>query len=304
MLFGLSGHSAATATARATTTATTATTQCVDKVVNIPVAVTFQVLFLQVVENTVKILLESKGLGHGLDQTSCGRRLHPRQTTRPAIAQDMSKTTGRPCIRRSEAIFQTRTSRGRFHRSGRRDRSASVPSPSKSDGMLATGQKLVAEDGVLSSLYSRFGPVLIKQIPHTMAWMPLSRSHELLSSVILPEESSCGDKDGVNLLLHGGSQPARTAVLRVLFGTRICVRNGRRIKTSRGARESTSNRREGCDGRLVQASPSDASRLTCRYMFLQCTFFFVVGEEDMTLRTLVQHVLPHGTGKHCRSLHC
>ena len=32
----------------------------------------------------------------------------------------------------------------------------------------------------------------------------------------------------------------------------------------------------GCDGRLVQASPRDASRLECCAMFLQCVFFFFV----------------------------
>ena len=35
-----------------------------------------------------------------------------------------------------------------------------------------------------------------------------------------------------------------------------------------------------CDGRLVQASPSDASRLEYCSMFLQCVFSFVEEEES------------------------
>jgi len=45
----------------------------------------------------------------------------------------------------------------------------SVSDPSYANGMLATGQKLVAENGVVNGLYSGFGPMLFKQIPYTMA---------------------------------------------------------------------------------------------------------------------------------------
>merc|ERR1712050_733485 len=38
-----------------------------------------------------------------------------------------------------------------------------------SGGMMATGQKMVAEMGVGPALYSGFGPMLFKQIPYTMA---------------------------------------------------------------------------------------------------------------------------------------
>ena len=45
----------------------------------------------------------------------------------------------------------------------------SVSDPSHANGMLATGQKLVAESDVVNGLYSDFGPMLFKQIPYTMA---------------------------------------------------------------------------------------------------------------------------------------
>ena len=45
----------------------------------------------------------------------------------------------------------------------------SVSDPSCANGMLATGQKLVAENGVVNGLYSGFGPMLFKQISFTVA---------------------------------------------------------------------------------------------------------------------------------------
>ena len=45
----------------------------------------------------------------------------------------------------------------------------SVSDPSYANGMLATGQKLVADNGVDNGLYSGFGPMLFKQISCTMA---------------------------------------------------------------------------------------------------------------------------------------
>ena len=44
-----------------------------------------------------------------------------------------------------------------------------VSDPSYAHGMLATGQKLVAENGVGNGLYSGFGPMLFTQISYTMA---------------------------------------------------------------------------------------------------------------------------------------
>merc|ERR1719343_1636599 len=45
----------------------------------------------------------------------------------------------------------------------------SVSDPTYASGMMATGQKMVSEMGVVGALYSGFGPMLFKQIPYTMA---------------------------------------------------------------------------------------------------------------------------------------
>ena len=45
----------------------------------------------------------------------------------------------------------------------------SVSDPSYVNGMLVTGQKLVAENGVVNDLYSGFGPMLFKQISKIVA---------------------------------------------------------------------------------------------------------------------------------------
>ena len=52
---------------------------------------------------------------------------------------------------------------------------------------------------------------------------------------------------------------------------------------------------EGCDGRLVQASPSDASRLECCSMFSQCMFLFWWRERSDASDTCV--VSPCRTGQ-------
>merc|ERR1739845_63360 len=44
-----------------------------------------------------------------------------------------------------------------------------VSDPTYASGMMATGQKMVSEMGVVGALYSGFGPMLFKQIPYTMA---------------------------------------------------------------------------------------------------------------------------------------
>merc|ERR1712039_248178 len=44
-----------------------------------------------------------------------------------------------------------------------------VSDPTYASGMMATGQKMVSELGVVNALYSGFGPMLFKQIPYTMA---------------------------------------------------------------------------------------------------------------------------------------
>eukprot|EP00927_Polykrikos_kofoidii_P024451 TRINITY_DN2222_c0_g1_i3.p1 TRINITY_DN2222_c0_g1~~TRINITY_DN2222_c0_g1_i3.p1 ORF type:complete len:315 (-),score=53.67 TRINITY_DN2222_c0_g1_i3:155-1099(-) len=44
-----------------------------------------------------------------------------------------------------------------------------VSDPGYANGMMAVGRKLVSEMGVLNGLYSGFGPMLLKQIPYTMA---------------------------------------------------------------------------------------------------------------------------------------
>merc|ERR1712134_221408 len=44
-----------------------------------------------------------------------------------------------------------------------------VSDPTYASGMMATGQKMVSEMGVVGGLYSGFGPMLFKQIPYTMA---------------------------------------------------------------------------------------------------------------------------------------
>ena len=43
-----------------------------------------------------------------------------------------------------------------------------VSDPSRANGMLATGQKLVAENDVANGLYSDFSPMSSKQTPYTM----------------------------------------------------------------------------------------------------------------------------------------
>ena len=45
----------------------------------------------------------------------------------------------------------------------------SVSDPSYANVMLVTGQKLVAENGVVNGLYSGYGPMLFKQISYTVA---------------------------------------------------------------------------------------------------------------------------------------
>merc|ERR1719158_2465393 len=45
----------------------------------------------------------------------------------------------------------------------------SVSDPTYASGMMATGQKMVSEMGVVNGLYAGFGPMLFKQIPYTMA---------------------------------------------------------------------------------------------------------------------------------------
>ena len=44
----------------------------------------------------------------------------------------------------------------------------SVSDPSHAKGMLATGQKLAAENDVVNGLYPDLGPMLFKQIPYTI----------------------------------------------------------------------------------------------------------------------------------------
>merc|ERR1711909_257990 len=44
-----------------------------------------------------------------------------------------------------------------------------VSDPTYASGMMATGQKMVSEMGVVPALYSGFGPMLFKQIPYPMA---------------------------------------------------------------------------------------------------------------------------------------
>ena len=62
-------------------------------------------------------------------------------------------------------------------------------------------------------------------------------------------------------------------------------------------------RREGCDGRRVQASPSDASRLEYCSMFLQCMSSYSVAEDDDSSHTCAagvnHHVGQASTGEAC-----
>ena len=44
----------------------------------------------------------------------------------------------------------------------------SVSDPRHANGMLTTGQKLVAENDVVNGLYSKFGPKLFRQTSYTM----------------------------------------------------------------------------------------------------------------------------------------
>ena len=78
----------------------------------------------------------------------------------------------------------------------------SVSDPSHANEMLATGQKLVAENDVVNGLYSGFGPMLFKQIPYTMAEFSVQQN-ELPESwhFSVCNEQKCGT-DGVPYVWH------------------------------------------------------------------------------------------------------
>merc|ERR1719343_705989 len=67
----------------------------------------------------------------------------------------------------------------------------SVSDPTYASGMMATGQKMVSEMGVVSALYSGFGPMLFKQIPYTMAKFPSHRTSSRRISAALQTWPLC-----------------------------------------------------------------------------------------------------------------
>jgi solute carrier family 25 phosphate transporter 3 len=64
-----------------------------------------------------------------------------------------------------------------------------VSNPSFANGLFAAASKLASEEGVIRGFYSGFGPILLKQVPYTMAkfavqgaaadWLSTSKSEEL-----------------------------------------------------------------------------------------------------------------------------
>ena len=60
-----------------------------------------------------------------------------------------------------------------------------VSDPSHANGMLATGQKSVAENGVANGLYSEFSPMSCEQTPYTMTKFSLQQKWQRPSTRIL-----------------------------------------------------------------------------------------------------------------------
>merc|ERR1739847_124778 len=80
-----------------------------------------------------------------------------------------------------------------------------VSDPTYASGMMATGQKMVSEMGVVPALYSGFGPMLFKQIPYTMAKFAVQqKAAEGIYNVLGTDPSKCSGTKNVTISLGSG----------------------------------------------------------------------------------------------------